>query len=107
MPYNYTGSKYEATRNMGIVDIAKLVRKDLKEAFPDYKCKVQVEKYSMGCSLHIQVNGTGIKDRWSDEARELQSKVRAVADEYNFDNSDPMTDYFSTKFYANDIRIES
>lgn len=103
---NITGSKYEATKGMGIVEIAKLVRKDLKESFPEYKCNVQVEKYSMGCSLHIQIHNTGLTPH-SDEARQLEGEVRAVADEYNFDNSDPMTDYFSTRFYCNDVRVKS
>lgn len=110
MPYTDTyteGTKYQATKGMGIVELAKLVRKDLKEAFPQYTCKVQVQKYAGGCSLHIQVNGTGLTDRWSDEAKELTNKVRKVAYEYNYDDSDAMSDYFNTRFYCNDVKIES
>lgn len=105
--YHTIGNKYEATKGMGIVELAKLIRKDLKEAFPQYKCNVQVEKYSMGQSLHIQVHNTGIKDRFSEEGKELTNKVRAVAEAYNYDDSDIMTDYFHVRFYCNDVRIES
>lgn len=106
----FEGAKYRETQDLNIVEIAKLVRKDLKEAFPTYKAKVQIEKYSMGCSLHIQLNGTGFNARDakdSEAVQALKQAVRQVADEYNYDDSDPMTDYYSTKFYANDIRIES
>lgn len=101
------GSKYRDTYGMDIKEIAKLVRKDLKEAFPNYIFKVQIERYSMGQSLHIQVNGTGIKERFSEEARKLEEEIRALANEYNYDDSDIMTDYFNVRFYCNDIRVES
>lgn len=106
----FIGEKYEATRNLSIVEIAKLVRKDLKEAFPAYKIGVRVEKFSMGCALHIRVNNTGLNRRDANDSeavKELQRAIKQVGDAYNYNDSDPMTDYFSTNFYNHDIQIES
>lgn len=108
----FIGEKYEATKSWDIVQIAKAVRKDLEEAFPDYKFKVQSERYSMGQSLHIQVNNTGMKNHSHDDEghraiQNLKTAIRQVAYAYNYDDSDYQSDHFATKFYANEIRFES
>jgi hypothetical protein len=106
----FIGEKFEATRSLDIVEIAKLVRKELKEAFPAYKTGVRVEKFSMGCALHIRVNNTGLNRRDANDSeaiKTLQRAIKQIGDQYNFDDSDPMTDYFSTKFYNHDIQVES
>ena len=36
-------------------EIAKLVRKQFKEEFPDCKFSVRTEYYSMGCALHVSL----------------------------------------------------
>jgi len=53
---NYTGHGYQGSnynRNLGIKEIAKLIRTQLKKDFPECKFSVQIERYSMGQSLHI------------------------------------------------------
>jgi hypothetical protein len=106
----FEGAKYRETQNLNIVEIAKLVRKDLKEAFPKYKFGVRVEKFSMGQAIHIKVNNTGFNRRDANDSeaiKMLQQAVKQVGDAYNYDDSDPMTDYFATKFYNHDIQVES
>lgn len=111
MSDNYTeGDKYQETKDLGIVEIAKLVRKDLKEAFPTYKFKVQTEKYAMGCSLHIQAQNTGLQRQdlaYYQAEKLLKNAIRAVADRYNYSDSDWQSDYHATKFYCNDVKVES
>lgn len=105
-----TGNKYEATKYLNIVEIAKLIRKDLKEAFEEYKFNVQVEKYSMGCSLHIQIHDTNLDLTSSDGIEAsivLQKAVRDIAYEYNRSEVDLISDYHDTKFYAHDVRVKS
>jgi hypothetical protein len=101
------GSKYQATKHLDIKDLAKLLRKDYKEAYPQYKINVSIERYAGGQSFHIKINNTGITDKWSAEARNLEREIREVAYQYRWDDSDPMTDYAATNFYANDVRVES
>lgn len=55
---NYTGYGYEGDtykENLGIKEIASIVRKELKKRFPDCTFSVRIERYSMGQSLHISL----------------------------------------------------
>lgn len=94
------GTKYEETKDLDIKDIAKLVRTDLKQAYPDYKFSVRIERFSMGQAINVEVFNTGVDNRWEDEGRALQQKLEKIIDAYSYDNSDPMTDYFHTRFYS-------
>lgn len=107
--YNYqtVGAKYEEVENMDIKDIAKLVRKDIKEAFPNtnYKFSVRIERFSMGRSLKVYVNNTGLMPR-SVQASTIESKIQEIVDQYNFDDSDWLSDYSHVNFYSS-VRLES
>lgn len=106
--YHTTGSRYEETKDLDLTEIAKLVRKDLKELFsnlPQAKASVRVQRYAGGQSLNIEVSGTGV-ERHGEEAKEIVKSIRAITDQYNFDDSDGMSDYFHVRFYSHP-RIES
>jgi hypothetical protein len=107
MAYQYktVGTKYEATKDLDIAEVAKLVRKDLKEAYPRYKFSVRIDRFSMGQSLDVVVSNSGLS-RHSDAANGLERKVKEIVDAYNFDDSDSMTDYFHVAFYSG-VRVES
>lgn len=122
---DFTGSRYLETRDLDIADIAKLVRKDLRDAqkgglFPaEMTFTVRIDRYSGGQSLNVTL--AGMPDTWTyvspglepnyaeyvpanggytDEARaalELAEKIRNM---YNFDRSDVQTDYFNVRFYG-------
>lgn len=56
--FNYTqhawqGANYQP--DLGITEIAKLVRAKLKEQYPACKFSVTVEKYSGGCSMSVRL----------------------------------------------------
>ena len=84
---------------MNIKDIAKEIRQKLKKSYPKCTFSIKISRYSMGQSLKISlmkapfdafkgdfdVNGNRIMDQYSHE--------------YNFDESDSMTDYFHVNFY--------
>jgi len=100
------GTKYSLTEKLDIVDVAKLVRKDLKEAFPTYKFNVQIQRYSMGQSLHIQIKNTGLEYKekiGQDAIHALEMAVRDIA--YQYDK--PETESRNPKFYCNDVRVRS
>jgi len=44
----------EDLKRLGIKEVAKRVRTDLKR-FTDLKFSVRIEHYSMGCSLHVHL----------------------------------------------------
>lgn len=118
------GTKYD--KNIGVADIAKLVRADIKAGIKagtlpaGLKCSVKISRYSMGQSLTVSVKAvSGIDivnpafiaakvaapDAWpidinqtSDEARALLEDLRAIVSAYNYDGSDSMTDYYNVNF---------
>ena len=56
--FNYTGHAWEGAsydRDLGIKEIANLVRQHLKKTFPRCKFSVTIERYSMGQSMNIHL----------------------------------------------------
>jgi len=54
--FNYTGYATQGKRysnNLGIADIAKIIRKELKEKYPACTFSTTIQKYSGGQSLHL------------------------------------------------------
>lgn len=120
---HHKGSKYEATRDLDVAEVAKLIRKDLKNLqargeLPGHlKFRVTISRYSMGRSITITIDGglwptyrgdvldarrtAGIPRPWlCEEARDVEEKCEAVLADYNRDDSDSMTDYYAVKFAA-------
>jgi len=110
-----------------ITDIAKSIREYVKKKYPDCKFSITTEKYSGGQSLSVylmQAPFNPLKDesKWdissegnkyysvnynyieknenlSDEAKKILQDVRSFYNKYNYNHSDPMTDYFNVRFY--------
>ena len=115
--YRWTGSNYKGQHAPEVVE---LVRQWLKKTYPRYKFSVRRSDYN---SIHISLMqadfeaftaASGVKtyadinhyhiDSETDlteRTREVMKNVRAFVQSYNFDDSDPMTDYFQTNFYLN------
>lgn len=112
--YRWKGRNYKGQHAPEIVEI---VRKWLKESYPRYKFSVRRNGYS---SIHVSLmqadfeaftkdSGFIYKDvsRFSidadknltDRAKEVMKNVCDFVMSYNYDDSDPMTDYFDTNFY--------
>lgn len=51
----WKGSKYDETRHLSVVEIAKLIRKDLKAEFPECKFSVTKESASMCREIHVSL----------------------------------------------------
>lgn len=115
--YKYTGSNYDS--NLTTKEIASIVREKIKEELKDVKFSVSKESYSGGSSItvalmeapfdvllgeaqkYVQVNQFYINDdkRLTDIAKTTLSKAYDIANSYNYDDSDPMTDYFNNNFF--------
>jgi hypothetical protein len=94
--------------NMNIRDIAAAVRVQLKQEFPAFTFSVTIERYSMGRSLNINIMSGTIKpfvnnDRCerTEEAKTLIARIEAIANQFNFDESDSMSDYYCVNFHLN------
>jgi hypothetical protein len=118
---NTAGTKYN--RNLDITEIAKMVRKELKDPiFSGLKFSVRIDRFSMGQSLDVTITDAPedftIKNpefyaakeagqdtynisRYNDNAIGLLRTVENIVSQYNYDNSDTQTDYFDVNFYSN------
>ena len=112
--YRWKGRNYKGQHAPEIVEV---VRSWLKETYPRYKFSVKRENYH---SIYIRlmkadfeaftkesgkvrddINHYNISSDKSltDRAKEVMLNVCDFVMSYNFDDSDPMTDYFHTNFY--------
>ena len=113
--YRWTGSNYKGQHAPEIVE---LVRNWLKETYPRYKFSVRRENYNSiyitlmqadfeafteesGVKTYVDINPYHIEAETdlTERTREVMKNVCAFVQSYNFDDSDPMTDYYHTNFY--------
>lgn len=117
------GAKYDSS--LGVVEIAKRIRADIKAAIaagtiPAIKTSVRISRYSMGRSIDVTITeapfevlnpawteackaGACVWDldgisKYTDEATRVFEVVRQIRDDYNYDRSDSMTDYYDVNF---------
>jgi len=101
------GSKYEQVKNMDIKDIAKLVRADLKKVYPQYRFSVRIDRFAMGQRMDVVIKDSEFeRSGRTPEARRLENEVLKIVDQYNYDDSDSMSDHFDVNFYTN-VRVAS
>ena len=103
------GNKYKEVKNLTVVEIAKLVRKDLKQ-FNDCKFSVTSDRNTISIYLKDSpLNRLEIYDQsqelgWGGKVisieKDLRKKVKEILDQYNYNNSEMMTDYFDVNFYS-------
>lgn len=118
--YRWKGKNYKGQNPREIVE---LIRKWLKETYPDYKFSLCRRHYHSiyiilvvadfeaftdqgGNIVHKTVNRYNLQqdEAFTDRAKEVMQNVIDYAMSYNYDDSDSMTDYFDTNFYLT-VRI--
>jgi hypothetical protein len=109
MQQGKVGNKYQEVKSLSVVEIAKLVRKDLKQ-FND--CKFSVTSDYNTITVYLKdspLNRLEIYDQsqelgWGGKViaieKNFRNKVKEILDQYNFNNSEIMTDYFYVNFYS-------
>ena len=121
----HTGSKFDATRNLPLSEVAKMVRKDIKAAVKAGKLpkgiKVSV-RTRRGYSIDLEIKAVPFNpsnlDRvvWdiaaprdsrehppvllTSEAYNVQATLEGIVDDYNRSEVDYMTDYHNHHFYS-------
>jgi hypothetical protein len=109
MQQGKVGNKYQEVKSLSVVEIAKLVRKDLKQ-FNDCKFSVTSDRNTISIYLKDSpLNRLEIYDQsqelgWGGKVisieKDLRKKVKEILDQYNYNNSEIMTDYFDVNFYS-------
>lgn len=111
---------------MSSAEISAEIKEKLKKEFPTLTFSVTKEDYSGGRSItiawmkgfdpfsndnfrdegYLQINRFYINDdsRINEQAKKVLNRVVEIANARNWDNSDPMTDYFDVNYYLH-IRI--
>ncbi len=103
---HYIGSKYEETEDFDIKDIAKLVRKEIREKvkggeFPQGKYSVRIDRFPGGQSLDVDI--TLLDTKSTKKARktekDLIKNVESIVNQYNFYAGNAMIDYWFGRFF--------
>lgn len=90
IPHNYGLTRLHDNK-----EIAAIIRKHLRSRFPFCKWSVTSDYLSVDVRLKCS---PWSKD--SDEAQAIANYACRFTQSYNYDNSDPMTDYFDVNFYG-------
>ncbi|MCR4330240.1 MAG: hypothetical protein NUV65_06885 [Candidatus Roizmanbacteria bacterium] len=125
LPFKY-GSKLDT--KLSTTEEAKLIRADIKEAvktglLPKAKYSVRTKYFSGGSSIDVRISdvktpiinldwiervmteahwqyNTPACMKYTDTGRSILWTVEAIVNQYNFDKSEPMVDYFFVNFYS-------
>lgn len=126
MSREFKGSKYEETKSLRLVEIAKLIRQEIKalvanNELPKGKYSVTVRHHT---AIDIKItdfefpilnserlnkekemgNDRAISDfqypRFTKIASLAKEKLTTIHNQYNYDNSDAMVDHFDVRFYG-------
>lgn len=98
---NSVGDKFAQVDGKDITEIAKLIKADIVQAFPNYKVSVRTSRFAFGQSLNIDVSGTGFVSQ-TNRNKTTQKQVEAIANKYRYDARDPLLDGIqlgATNFY--------
>lgn len=90
--------------NLSITEIAKAIRKDLRNELSEYKFSTTTRKgISEAINIDLKSDNSNLVDsnyKHTSLGKEIFSKIKAITDKYNYDNSDVTTDYFDVRFYC-------
>lgn len=120
----WKGSKYEATRELPLKKIAKMIKDEVQDKYKNIKVSVSTKHFSGGREVNVKITSYPnhfMKKRviypemenlpedkipsyaWGWEyladAKEILDGMKKIVNSYNFDDSDLQTDYFSSSFF--------
>jgi hypothetical protein len=110
--HRFEGTEYQKTKDLPLKEIAKRIKAEILQKYPEIKVSVKTDRYSHGCTLKIFITAfpyplyqegkiCGRENRdYSEKAKETLKGIQQIADQYRWDESDPQTDYFANNFYC-------
>lgn len=122
--HGWAGKKYEETRNLPIKEIAKRVKKEVLAKHPYISISIRTKHFSGGRSLDVDITAypkhflekkllyTEMQNipedkipkyAWvaseDENAKALIKDIEHIVNQYRYDDSDGMIDYYATNFY--------
>lgn len=118
-PTGWAGSKYKEVKKKGLstVDIAKLIRQDIKKKFPKIKTSIRTQYFSMGSAIDIRIKDPGFNpinpewnprdwigkgyqnEKYTKKGKQILESIKRMAQKYQLHDVDSQTDYFNVSFY--------
>ncbi|MFA8998025.1 LPD29 domain-containing protein [Clostridioides difficile] len=113
--YGWKGANYNTY--LSTKDIAKIIRQYVKEVYPTYKfsittssCRtIKISLMEAPCKIfnegletdYIEINRHSIScdNRLNSVGKSVLNDIYSLLKSYNYDDIDPMIDYFDTNFY--------
>jgi len=122
----FRGSNYETWKHKPIKLVAKAVKAELKEAYPNIDVGVSTKVFSGGREINVKIKSypyggflekeviySEMKNyppdkipsyaytwKYTKQAKEIVDNMKHILQSYNYDNSDMQTDYSETSFYG-------
>jgi hypothetical protein len=111
----WKGEKYEKTKKLSTVEVAKLIRREIKKKHPHILVSVRSKYFSMGSSIDVIIKDCdfnpinpawnprnidmGNNPRYTDKARQLIKELEEIGNRYRRVDCDGMIDYFDVNFW--------
>lgn len=92
------GDKYESVKDLDIVEIAKLVRKDLREQLPALRRSVRIERFAGGQAIDVTIY---CSEEDSETAKAIATKI---LESYRRLSCDTLDYYHPSYFYHVRVR---
>jgi len=113
----WEGAEYN--KDMATVDIAKIIRKEIKKKFPKVKVSVRSERFAGGTAIDVIISSAGFNPinpkwnprdwtdnlitnpRYSERGLKLLKQINSLCERFRMSDSDNLTDYFRVNFWLN------
>jgi len=120
----WEGNKYRDTKELPLKEIAAKIKQEVQAKYPEIKVSVRTDHYSGGRSIDVHIISAPFKllvrkviypemanlpeDKipkyawgwaYTPKAQEVLDGIKKICNQYNYDDSDGMIDYFDTSFY--------
>ena len=116
----WEGGRYQESKRLSTVEIAKLVRKDvnelLKQKYPGVKVSIRHKYFAGGASITAEVKSIPFNPYteeylkgntiplhgkiYNEKGRDLMHDIKKAIDNYNYSDCDGMIDYSHVNYYS-------
>lgn len=115
------GDRYD--KDMSTVDIAKIIRKEIKKKFPKIKTSVRSERFAGGTAIDVIISDTGFNPinpewdprnwtgnlitnpRYTERGKKLLERIKSLCERFRMSDCDGMVDYFRVNFWL-DVKYD-
>lgn len=115
------GDRYN--KEMATVDIAKIIRKEVKKKFPKIQTSIRSERFAGGTSIDVIIKDPGFNpinpkwnprvwvdnlsqnSRYTERGKKLLKQIESLCERFRMSDCDGMTDYFRVNFWL-DVKYD-